>query len=400
MYYMKSNTSIRNSLGIEPNQIALNIGSWGPICTPAIDAMTEFHEQTFRGRTQWDSYAGLVFGLMDEDRACMADLLGCSSSEISLCESTTKALNIVLWGMNLQPGDEILYSNLENPAAEIPLWTIAQRNNVKLIKADIGLGESTIEVFKNKITPNTKLILISEINYVNGERVDLAKICEMAHSNGTFVLADGIQAIGAVPVDVRASKVDAYACARHKFACGPDGAGALYIREESRDKVLPTFTGVSSTTMYAGPIPDFGPYRWSKTGERYEVSTRDFSSFVGGTAAIRWLSESVGLDWVYQTIKRLRLRLWDKLNMISGVEIVSSREWDSGLLSFRVPGLDSNKILEQLASNQIIGRTIMYGEEEWLIRLSVGFWYRDSDIDEISHQLEKTISDLKDSKKD
>ncbi len=128
------------------------------------------------------------------DRAEVGRLLNCDPNEIALCESTTAGLNIFLWGLDFEPGDEIVAGSLENPTAIVPLRVLGQRRKVKVVYADQGNGDKdTTQTIQESITPRTKLVLISHVNYANGNRVDLKEISKLAHARNALLVADGIQ---------------------------------------------------------------------------------------------------------------------------------------------------------------------------------------------------------------
>ncbi len=123
-----------------------------------------------------------------------------------------------------------------------------------------------------------------------------------------------------------------------------------------------------------------GTYLFKSTAERYEVSTRSFGAYVGGQAALRWLVEDVTLSFVYDRTSSLRRDLWDALAKISAVELISERHWNGGLLTFRLANTPPESIVETLRQKQIYTR-IIDATPKPCVRLSIGFWNRESDVD-------------------
>ena len=222
------------------------------------------------------------------------------------------------------------------------------------------------------------MILISDINYASGSRVDLRAICRVAHEGDVLVLSDGIQAVGTQPVDVRALEVDGYALARHKFLCGPDGAGALYVRQEALERIHPTYTGVFSASGHG--MGD--GLTLMETAQRYEVSTRPLPVILGGTACLKWLGEDVGWPYVYGRSRDLYNGLWDRLSDIPGVALISERDLSS-LLTFSVTGMEPRDVVSKIRESNVFTRTISVTEPMG-VRLSIGFWNRESDLDAIA----------------
>lgn len=374
---------VRRSLRLPDDVLAVNAGSWGPLAEPVKRAIQAFAETTGEARYDTEYFARHVLGCLDEDRAAVARFIGAVPEEIALTESTTTALNIFLWGLDLRRDDEIVFGSLENSAARVPLQVVAQRRGCKLVCADVGNGGADApDAIARALTPRSRVVLISDVDFACGERVDLRAVCEVAHAQGALVLADGVQSMGTVPIDVRATGVDAYAVARHKFMCGPDGAGALFVRKEILSDIAPTFSGVCSDVDngYSGAL------RIKPTAERFEVSTRAFEPYVGGTAAIRWFEEEVGPEAAYARIGNLRVRLWDALQELPRIHVLSSRDPRGALTTFHVDGLDPDVIVTALRESRIYARTIPFTTPR-SVRISLGFWNRESDVEGIRDAL-------------
>jgi len=225
------NDALREALGLADHVLAVNAGSNGPLCQAAWNAIEETYLIDRRpGSPETPGYIELYDELTGRDRREVARLLNCEPDAIAMCESTTVGMNILLWGLDFAPGDEILTTSLENIAALVPLRVLAQRTGAELRTLELGYGEIDVSAaFEQQVTAKTRLVLASDVNYATGARLDLTGLCTVAHEHNVLLFADGVQAAGTCPIDVRASGVDGYAIARHKFLCGPASAGALYV---------------------------------------------------------------------------------------------------------------------------------------------------------------------------
>jgi selenocysteine lyase/cysteine desulfurase len=370
----------RAALGIPDDVAAVNAGSWGPLCDAAATAMRDFVDADARLRVgNQRFYIEEVYDdLIEQGRGVAASLVGCTPSEIALCESSTTALNIALWGLDLSPGDEILSSKLENPAAVVPLRTVAERRGLEVRWFELGEEPSeAVARFERAITPKTRVLLLSDVDFALGMRVDLRAISALAHEHGVFVVADGAQAVGTTEVDVEALGVDAYAFARHKFLCGPDGGGVLYVRSSSLEKVGATFCGVFSDTEH-GMDREASLFT---SARRFEVSTRGISALVGSTAATTWV-QGIGLELIGAASAARRNEVRDRLEAIPRVQVLSPPSDEGALLTFTVVGLEPDDLLAKLAQRNVYGRTIVVTNPRG-IRLSIGFWTREVDVDAI-----------------
>ena len=378
--------AIRAELGLPDEVIAVNAGSWGPLCNAARRAIADGYAQEAAARgDDPDAMRAGRMGLfryqtpIDDAKAEVARFINCSPDEVALTDSSTTAMNIFLWGCDFAPGDEIIAGSLENPAAGVPLMLIAQRKRLTLRWADLGNGETdSAEAVAAQVTSRTRMVLISDTCFATGARVDLPAIAAAAHANGALLIADGIQTAGASLIDIQALGVDGYALARHKFLCGPDGAGALYVNRDIFDRVLPTYAGVFSDAEHGMG----GALALMPTAQRYEVSTRPIPVIMGGTAALRWLADEVGWPFVYDRMASLYDRLWRALDAIPGVRTLSP-PGGSGLLTIAVDGVPPADVVARLRERNIFTRTITVTKPHG-VRLSIGVWNRESDLDAIA----------------
>src|SRR5262249_48027763 len=119
--------------------------------------------------------------------------------------------------------DEVLTSTVEHPGIVAPLHHLARRSGV-------SLRTVAPEAVAYAITDHTRLVAVSHVSFSTGACLPIAEIASAARDTGALLLVDGAQAVGALPVDVHALDVDAYAFPGQKWLCGPEGTGALYVR--------------------------------------------------------------------------------------------------------------------------------------------------------------------------
>lgn len=383
---------LREQLNIAPDVIAVNNGSWGPLCQAALHKIAdEYYKDSVLRRCESTDFMSVMHRCLNEDREELAKFFGCSTDEVALTESTTTGMNICLWGLNLEPGDEIISTQLENGAGFAVLNTIEARRKVTVKYADLGrVGEKdAVKAIEELITPKTKAVLVSHVIYVSGVSVDAKGICDLCRKHGIFTVFDGVQAAGTREIDVKGIGCDAYCIARHKFLGGPDGAGALYIRKESLPLVEPTISGVFTDQRHCRE--GYHPF---DTAARFDVSTRPFHVQAGAAATMHWLRTEVGFDFMYERIGRLRNKLYDLLSEIENVELYSIRERSesSALILFRLKNMSQKELSEFLISKKIYNRPVehyyppKYLEEEKIygVRLSISYWNTDEDVEKIA----------------
>src|SRR3954468_20063275 len=193
----------------------LNSGTDGPVPRAAAEAaQAEVAAQAADGRTyvHFERRRELLDGLRER----YAALLGAPADEVAVTSSTTAGMGVVLAGMDLGPGDEIVTSDSEHPGLVGPL--IAARERGATVRA-VPFKEGA-----DAVGATTTLVACSHVNWLTGE-IAPAALAEVP----VPVILDGAQGAGAVPVDVKALGCAAYAAAGQKWMCGADGTGMLYL---------------------------------------------------------------------------------------------------------------------------------------------------------------------------
>jgi len=117
------------------------------------------------------------------------------------------------------------------------------------------------------------------------------------------------------------------------------------------------------------------------SAQRYEVSTRPLPVIQGGTAATEWIMDKVSLPFIVESTTDLYRMLWDDLNDISNVDLVSARDQNS-LLSFRVMGVEPKQVVDEFRKHYIFTRTVGAIDPP-VVRITIGVWNRASDVEKI-----------------
>ncbi len=171
--------------------------------------------------------------LAERLRASYAGVLGCDETEVALTGSTTDGVNTVIAGLDLGSGDEIITSDEEHPGLLAPLGLARRRRGVEVkVVPFADVAEA--------VSASTRLIACSHVSWVGGRVADVSALT----ATGVPVLLDAAQALGAVPVDVRALGVDFYAASGQKWLCGPEGSGCLFVRQDRLDRLLVPWPGL------------------------------------------------------------------------------------------------------------------------------------------------------------
>jgi len=217
----------------------LNAGTDGPVPYAAAEAArAEVERELHEGRA--GAHFARRFALQDDLRAGYAELIGAACDDVALTTSTSEGLGLVLAGMELGPGNEILTADDEHPGLLGPL-AAARARGVRIVEAPLA-------ALHEHVTRATTLVACSHVGWVSGV---LAPVAEL-RATGVPVVLDGAQGAGAVPVDVGALRCAAYAAAGQKWLCGADGTGFLYLEPEFGARVraiAPSYTSFEDASL-------------------------------------------------------------------------------------------------------------------------------------------------------
>jgi len=213
-----------------------------------IDAITQAYAMEYANVHRGLHYlSNLATDKYEAVRGTIARFLNAKTEdEIILNSGTTEGINMVAYGWampRLQAGDEILLSVMEHHANIVPWHFLRERQGVVLKWVDVDAnGALDPEAVLDAITPNTKLVAITQCSNVLGTVVDVKTITEGAHAKGVPVLVDGSQGAVHMPVDVQDIGCDFYAITGHKLY-GPSGSGAIYVKQERMAEMRPFLGG-------------------------------------------------------------------------------------------------------------------------------------------------------------
>lgn len=338
----------------------LNAGTEGPVPRAAAEAATERIDiELSRGRCGRPYFEELM-ALAADLRVRYAAALGCDFASVALTGSTTDGVNTVIGGLDLHPGDEILTTDEEHPGLLAPLGRARLRHgvDVRVVPWDELAGAAS---------SSTRLIACSHVSWVSGRVMDVPALA----ATGAPVLLDGAQALGAVPVNVRALGCAFYAASGQKWLCGPEGSGCLFVDADRLDDLLIPWPSYGSVTRGSDPlalIPADGAGRLD----------HGFPPGVRSAWAIASLQvlEAPGWEWVHTRAADLAAALAAGLEA-RGLEVAPRGR--STLVSWKVADPDAE--VERLAAGGVIVRSIPGGA---LLRASVGAWSSAQDIETLA----------------
>lgn len=374
---------IREHFPATLTQAYLNTGSVGPLSRPAAEAIESFNRrQLYEGRSNNSFYVDDYMPMQQQLRGQLARLLNAAEDEIALTLHTTNGMNIAIWGLRWQPGDEIVTDSHEHPGGLLPVYAAARRFGLTVRVAQLDLSDdddALIEKFRRAINSRTKLVSLSHVSWKTGAVLPVAEIAAIAHAHGALVVVDGAQSAGAIPIDVQALDVDFYAIPGQKWLCGPEGTGALFVRRERLADLHPTFVGYPSHKA----LDTEGHFLPSAGAKRFEMGTI-YRPGIAALHASLTLREHLGNPWIYNQIQQITASCREMLEEVPGVTVVTPPA-QAGLLSFQMEGVNPDEAVASLAAERIVIRSV---HEPDLLRASTSFYNDEADVLRLRDALE------------
>jgi|Deesub1362B_J571_1020462.scaffolds.fasta_scaffold00555_4 selenocysteine lyase/cysteine desulfurase len=176
-------------------------------------------------------------------RRGLARLFGCDPEEIAIVRNASEAMEILLLGIDLKPGDEVLTTTQDYPRMLTTLEQRARREGIKIRKIKIPTPpknlDEIVERFEKEIGPKTKIILISHIIFLTGQIMPVKEICELASARGIEVFVDGAHSFAHIDFKQKDLGCDYFGTSLHKWLLAPKGTGMLYIKKDKIRKIWP-----------------------------------------------------------------------------------------------------------------------------------------------------------------
>jgi selenocysteine lyase/cysteine desulfurase len=231
------------------------------------------------------------------------------------------------------------------------IWHAQERRGARVVHVPAaGDGTIPLEHFEEAIDERTALVAVTQVCFRNGSRNDVQAVVELAHSRGVPVLVDAYQAVGSLPVDVKAIGCDFLAAGVLKYLLGSAGLGFLYCRRELVEGIEPTATGwFADRDIFEMDIRDYSP---APTARRFEAGTPPVPPIYAGIAGIELMKE-IGIAETEAHVRELNALLLAGLDEL-GARVVTPRDPERRGALICVASTDVARLVEVLAEEGVV----------------------------------------------
>jgi selenocysteine lyase/cysteine desulfurase len=335
---------LRRQFPLRENLIYVNAANVCPASLPVLDQ----HQKYLRDFEADPSFQNRAkFGpLREAAREKAAKFLGASANEIAFTRNTSEASNLVVHGLDLNPGDEVVVVADNHPSNYDSWKNQAQRRKFQIVEVAATQRASGPEEIAAKVekalTPRTKVLAVTHVTSTTGVLYPAAELAKIARSKGIWFHLDGAQSAGMIQVDLGKIACDSYATSSHKWLMGPLEAGILFVASAQRKRLWPSIVSVGYSGESAQGARAFEAY-----------GQRDDARLAAMGATIDFL-ETVGMAHAEARIRQLAGRLMSKLEGASKIQLRTNRAavLSAGVVKVDLPGVDLRALDAKLYAQQ------------------------------------------------
>jgi selenocysteine lyase/cysteine desulfurase len=175
--------------------------------------------------------------------ARLAEMTGSSPDELVITRNTTESLDMIIGGLDWNPGDEAVMAEQDYPTLLDMFKQVSKRygiiNKVVSVPNHPGSDDELVKLYEGAITEKTKLLMVCHMINLTGHILPVKKICDMAHKKGVLVMIDGAHTVGHIKFTIPELGGDFFGSSLHKWLSVPLGAGILWVKKEHISKIWP-----------------------------------------------------------------------------------------------------------------------------------------------------------------
>ena len=287
--------------------------------------------------------------LHEDARERVRAFIGAKSvSEIVFTRGTTESLNLAATSFGetfLHEGDEVLLTVMEHHSDIVPWQLLRERLGIVIKVVPMNdAGELDLEAYERLFTSRTRLVCVAHVSNVLGTVNPIARMAEVAHAHGAYLLADGAQSVPHFKVDVQALGCDFLTFSGHKIY-GPTGIGVLYGREELLEQMRPYQGGGEMISRVT-----FEKTTYERLPYKFEAGTPDYVGSHALAAAIDYV-EKIGMDRITAHERKLTQYAMARMAEIPGMQLYGTAPDKDAVVAFNVEGihpLDLGTLLDRL----------------------------------------------------
>ena len=372
---------------LDPSIAYLNFGAFGACPLPIFEDY-----QRWQRELEWEPGQFMSTNApryLAESRQALAAYLHCDADDIVYTVNPSYAVNIIVKSFPLQPGDEVLSTDLEYTPCDRTWKYYCQKRGATYIRRPIRLPvtskEELIADFLAGITPRTKVVFLSHITSTTALLLPVKEICAAAREKGILTFVDGAHIPGHLPLDLTSFPADIYTGACHKWMMTPKGSSFLYVRRELQKMFDPLLISWGFDTAKPSNS-QFIDYHQAQ-------GTRDYSAFLTIPRAIRFMEENRWTEYAAASRRLVRENARRFCDLLQSEPICPITEDFLGqMFAILIPAPDAEKLKRHLFEKYKVDVAVNRHDDRTLLRYSINAFNSQDDLERLYKALEETAA--------
>src|SRR5277367_6527825 len=372
--------TVRDAYPHDPNILNLNNGGVAPAPTSVVDAEIEAirYSNQLPAIRMWRDLEPKIEGV----RKKLAGMWGADPECIAITRNASESLQIAQFGIDLAAGDEVLTTSQDYPRMITAWEQRGRREKIVLKQLDFGVpvtnSADLVRLFEQGITPRTRVIHMSQVGFMTGQRFPVKEICALARARGITSIVDGAHAFAHVPFQFADIDCDFYGASLHKWLSAPTGTGMLYVRKDRIEKHW--------ALMAAPPSMD-------KNIRKYEEIGTHPAAMHNATLQALEFHEQIGDERKFARLRYLKNRYAERLSKLPGAKMLVGLDPNlSGAFgTIHFDSMDAGKLGDALLGKYNIFVTPITGPGFDGIRVSSKVYTSTAEIDRFCEAVETII---------
>ncbi|MEM6523669.1 MAG: aminotransferase class V-fold PLP-dependent enzyme [Bacteroidota bacterium] len=314
-----------------------------------------------------------------EIKKVLADISGVSTEELLITRNATEALNILIQGLNLKKGDEVILQYHDYHSMIETFRMLENKVGITLRFVDVPLvppsHEEIVDLYTQAVTDKTRCILVTHLTHLTGQIMPVKAIGTFARSKGIDLIVDAAHSFAQLDYKFQDLNADFVGVNLHKWFGNPLGAGLMYIKRDRIKDIQPLYGDIKKSE---DDINKLGHYGTPATPIVMTITEAGkFHKMVGigqKEARLRYLKE-------YWTQRAKKL---DRVSITTSLDTLQS----CALSSFKIKGVEAEDVVKQLDEKYSVFTVIRKLRKEVVVRVTPNLYNSTDDLDRLLEGIE------------
>ncbi len=372
---------IQRAFDVDSTIVNLNNGGCSPAPSHVLEGM--IRDLKFSNEMPVHHMWNVLEPRIESVRRELAREFGCDPEEMAITRNASESLETLIFGLDLQPGDEVVVTNQNYPRM-LTSWDQRVRRDRIVIKpisfpVPPPSAADVVRRFREAITPRTRVIEITHITNLTGQILPVRDVVRMARERGIEVFVDGAHAFAHFPFRRDDLECDYYGTSLHKWLLAPIGTGFLYVRKEKQKRIWPLMAAPAKMDEDVRKYEEIGTH--PAANHNAIAAALAFHREIGAerkAARLRWLRDR----WARRLLAAdRRVRVLTPLNATESC----------GIALLHVEGLDTVKLRAHLWEKHRIMTTPIVHPEFNGLRVTPNVYTRPDEVDVFAEKVEEAL---------